>query len=60
MGRFHRARWGPTLAGFLDDELDRDWLTRVLRHLEDCPDCLREVEQLARMQRSLARLAPAR
>lgn len=57
MGRFHRARWAEALEGLLDDELTAPRTERVLVHLENCPDCLDELEQLARMQRSLARLS---
>lgn len=60
MGRLHRMRWAGALEGLLDDELDARAAERVLVHLENCPDCLGELEQLARLQRSLARLATAR
>ncbi|NIR39977.1 MAG: hypothetical protein GWN79_20895 [Actinobacteria bacterium] len=60
MGLLHRARWAKGLAGFLDDELGPEALERMIRHLEECPGCLRELELLARMQQSLARLTPAR
>ncbi|MEM7141722.1 MAG: zf-HC2 domain-containing protein [Actinomycetota bacterium] len=53
-------RWAGALEGLLDDELDARAAERVLVHLENCPDCLGELEQLARLQRSLARLATAR
>ena len=58
MGRLHRARWGPAVERLLDDELDAAALDRVLAHLDDCPECLAELELMVRMQRSLARLAP--
>ena len=60
MGRFHRARWGAAIEALLDDELDERRAERVLVHLENCPGCLDELEQLAQLQRSLARLAPSR
>lgn len=58
MERIHRARWAQTLEGLLDDELDADRVVRVLRHLEECPECLGELEELVRLQRALARLEP--
>ena len=60
MGWLHRARWAESLDGLLDDEIDARRVERLLAHLEECPDCLRELEQLARLQRSLSRLAAAR
>ena len=57
MGRLHRARWADALEGLLDDELDVRRVARVLDHLEECPECLAELEELVRLQRSLARLA---
>lgn len=60
MGRLHRARWAEALEGLLDDELDAHRVARVLEHLERCPGCLDELEQLVRLQQSLGRLAPAR
>ena len=59
MGRLHRAHWAPALEALLDDELDARRLARVLDHLEKCTACLAELEALARLQRSLARLAAA-
>ena len=59
MGRFHRIRWAPAIERLLDGELDAPRVARVLAHLEECPDCLRELDQLVRLQRSLARLEPA-
>lgn len=56
MGWLHRARWAEALEGLLDDELDVDRVGRVLSHLEECPDCLAELEELVRLQRSLGRL----
>ncbi len=60
MGRLHRARWAEALEGLLDDELDPRRVGRVLEHLEECPECLGELEELVRLQRSLARMAPSR
>lgn len=57
MGRLHRFRWATAVEALIDDELDARRADRVLVHLENCPDCLAELEQLARLQRSLARLA---
>ena len=57
MGRLHRARWAEALEGLLDDELDPNRVARVLEHLELCPDCLDELEELVRLQQSLGRLA---
>ncbi|MEZ5244049.1 MAG: zf-HC2 domain-containing protein [Acidimicrobiales bacterium] len=56
----HEARWARALEGFLDDELDARQVARVLDHLEKCPGCLAELESLARLQRSLSRLAAVR
>ncbi len=60
MGRLHRTRWAAALTGLLDDELDPRRVARVWEHLERCPDCLRELEELIRLQQSLRRLADAR
>ncbi len=57
MGWLHRARWAEALEGLLDDELDAGRVAAVLAHLEECPECLAELEELVRLQRSLARLA---
>ena len=56
MRRLHRARWAGVIGGLLDDELDPVAFERALRHVEECSDCLHELEHLARMQRSLSRL----
>lgn len=48
------------MEALIDDELDPRRAERFLVHLENCPGCLRELEQLAQLQRSLARLAPVR
>ncbi len=56
MGRMHRARWATALEGLLDDEIDAGRVERVLAHLEECPDCLRELEMLIEIQQSLGRL----
>lgn len=58
MGWLHRARWAEALEGLLDDELDAGRVAAVLAHLEECPECLAELEAHVRLQRSLARLAP--
>lgn len=58
MGRLHRLRWAAALEALIDDELDARRAERVLVHLENCPGCLRELEQLAHLQRALARLMP--
>jgi anti-sigma factor RsiW len=60
MGRLHRARWADALEGLLDDEIDARRLERLLAHLEKCPDCLEELEELARLQRSLGRIGVVR
>ncbi|GJM39124.1 MAG: hypothetical protein DHS20C19_24910 [Acidimicrobiales bacterium] len=60
MGRLHRLRWATAMEALIDDELDPRRAERFLVHLENCPGCLRELEQLAQLQRSLARLAPVR
>jgi anti-sigma factor RsiW len=60
MGLLHRVRWARALEGLLDDELDAHGLARLLAHLEECPECLAELEALARLQRSLGRLVEAR
>lgn len=57
MGWLHRARWAEALEGLLDGELDAGRVAAVLAHLEECPECLAELEELVRLQRSLARLA---
>ena len=50
------AEW--TYSAYVDDELDAGRVAAVLAHLEECPECLAELEALVRLQRSLARLAP--
>ena len=56
MGRLHQLRWGPLLELWLDGELAADKVERVLVHLADCPDCSEEIETMARIKASLARL----
>ncbi|MEM9467432.1 MAG: zf-HC2 domain-containing protein [Actinomycetota bacterium] len=56
MGRLHQLRWGPLLELWLDGELAPDRVERVLAHLADCPDCAAEIETMARIKASLARL----
>ncbi len=56
MRRLHWARWAGVIGGLLDDELEPASFERVLRHLEECADCLHDLHQMARMQQSLARL----
>lgn len=56
MGPLHRLRWAMAMEALIDDELDPQRAERVLGHLEGCPECLRELEALARLQRSLVRL----
>ncbi|MEQ8842624.1 MAG: zf-HC2 domain-containing protein [Acidimicrobiales bacterium] len=60
MKRFHRVRWASALEALLDDELDPRRLGRVLAHLQDCPECLAELEALVRLRQSLRRLAHTR
>ena len=55
MGRLHRARWGPQIEQWLDEELDLTRAERVLVHVTGCRDCMSEMESIARMKRSLAR-----
>ena len=59
MGRFHQLRWGPLLELWLDGELAADRVDRVLVHLGECPDCAAEIETMARIKASLARLEVA-
>ena len=54
----HRMRWLAAIERFLDDELPAGRAELVLGHLEDCPECLAELELLARVQSSLVRLGP--
>jgi len=56
MGRLHRARWGSQIEQWLDQELDASRSELVLAHVTDCRDCLSEMEALACLKRSLARL----
>ena len=56
MGHLHRARWGPIIEQWVDEELDPTRSESVLVHVSDCPDCLHEIEALARMKRALSRL----
>ena len=56
MGRLHQLRWGPWLELWLDGELAADRVDAVLLHLADCPDCGAEIEAMARIKASLARL----
>ena len=56
----HRARWAEALEGLLDDELDARRVARVLAHLEECPECLAELEALVRLQQSLVMIAAVR
>ena len=56
MGRLHRARWGPRIEQWLDQELCAARSELVLTHVTDCRDCLSEMEALACLKRSLARL----
>jgi anti-sigma factor RsiW len=60
MGRLHRARWAAALEGLLDDEIDAGRSERVLAHLEECPDCLKELELSAELQLALARISGSR
>ena len=60
MGLFHRVRWARALEGLLDDELDARRVDRLLAHLEACPECLAELQALARLQWAVGRLADAR
>lgn len=56
MGRLHRARWGPQLEQWLDEELDSARAETVLIHVTGCRDCFSNIEALARLKRSLSRL----
>ncbi|MEM8707955.1 MAG: zf-HC2 domain-containing protein [Actinomycetota bacterium] len=56
MGRLHALRWGPLLELWLDGELAAEQVERVLEHLADCPECLAEIEAMAKVKASLARL----
>lgn len=56
MGRLHAYRWGPLLELWLDGELTGDKVDRVLAHLADCPECLAEIEAMARVKAALSRL----
>lgn len=56
MGRLHRARWGPHIEQWLDEELDSTRAEAVLVHVTGCRDCFRDLEALVRLKRSLSRL----
>jgi anti-sigma factor RsiW len=56
MGRFHQLRWSPLLELWLDGELTPERVDAVLTHLTECPDCTAEIETMARIKASLARL----
>ncbi|MEM9201105.1 MAG: zf-HC2 domain-containing protein [Actinomycetota bacterium] len=56
MGHLHRLRWGPQLELWLDGELDPARVEQVLLHLADCPECVAQVEAMARIKASLSRL----
>ncbi len=47
---------GPLIEQWVDEELDPTRSESVLVHVSDCPDCLHEIEALARMKRALSRL----
>lgn len=49
---------GDRLSAFLDDELDERDALAVTRHLERCPACCQELEQLRRTRAALRSLPP--
>ncbi len=56
MGTVHRRTWAAALQLCLDGEATPARVATVQRHLEECVDCVEEMELLACMKRSLARL----
>jgi anti-sigma factor RsiW len=56
MNASHRI--GQQLSAYLDGELTADEMAEVRQHLEGCPACRADIEELQRMKRLLARLQP--